>query len=124
MAASLCLSKRRERTDTMGTNYYAHVNPCSECGKPEEKLHLGKSSGGWKFCFRDRDEYSDITEFQTFIRLDYVKLVDEYGREISPDDFMEKVEGKQDERSHIESVDKTEDWRSVEGYEFFDREFS
>ena len=35
----------------MGTNYYL-INK-----KTNKKLHLGKSSLGWQFCFKTNDEY-------------------------------------------------------------------
>lgn len=33
----------------MGTNYYYYQDVCPHCGKPDKKLHIGKSSGGWYF---------------------------------------------------------------------------
>src|ERR1035438_3118957 len=33
----------------MGTNYYLHENICPHCGRGDEPLHIGKSSGGWCF---------------------------------------------------------------------------
>lgn len=33
----------------MGTNYFLHSPACPHCGKEDEPLHLGKSSGGWCF---------------------------------------------------------------------------
>lgn len=34
----------------MGTNYYLHDKPpCPTCGREYERLHIGKSSGGWCF---------------------------------------------------------------------------
>ena len=34
----------------MGTNYYLHEKPpCKCCGRSNEPLHIGKSSGGWCF---------------------------------------------------------------------------
>lgn len=33
----------------MGTNYYLHRNTCDHCGRSDEPMHIGKSSGGWCF---------------------------------------------------------------------------
>lgn len=38
----------------MGTNYYL-INK-----KTNKRLHLGKSSLGWQFCFRENKEYKPI----------------------------------------------------------------
>jgi hypothetical protein len=52
-------------------------------------VHLGKRSGGWKFCwnFHDNKFYSNKEELFAFIRSGCV--VDEYGTEITPDEFIE-----------------------------------
>lgn len=119
----------------MGTNYYAHVNPCIECGKPEEKLHLGKSSGGWKFLFREQEEYFGYSQFKEFIKQDNVEIYDEYGREHDPEDLIQKIEDKQDGRSHHQHTKENDRYRDLtrfrldttgdgESYEFYEREFS
>jgi len=33
----------------MGTNYYLESNVCPHCERSDEKIHIGKSSGGWCF---------------------------------------------------------------------------
>lgn len=52
-------------------------------------VHLGKRSGGWKFTwnFHDNKFYSNKEELFAFIRSGCV--VDEYGTEMSPDDFID-----------------------------------
>lgn len=52
-------------------------------------VHLGKRSSGWKFSwnFHDMKYYSNKEELFAFIRSGCV--VDEYGTEISPDEFIE-----------------------------------
>jgi len=52
-------------------------------------IHLGKRSGGWKFCwnFNDNKYYSNKEELLKFIRSR--RVVDEYGDEIQPDEFIE-----------------------------------
>jgi hypothetical protein len=45
----------------MGTNYYFIKNPCPTCGHGEEKLHIGKSSGGWCFSLHVIPDYEWIT---------------------------------------------------------------
>jgi hypothetical protein len=51
-------------------------------------VHLGKRSGGWKFCwnFHDNEYYSNKKELLKFIRSG--RVVDEYGEEIDPEEFI------------------------------------
>lgn len=51
----------------MGTNYYLEINCCAHCGRPQKKLHIGKSHEGHVFKlhvsvsgFHDPDTVSDI----------------------------------------------------------------
>jgi len=119
----------------VGTNYYAHLNPCSECGKPEEKIQLGKSSRGWKFLFKEQEEYFSYRSFKEFINQDNVEIYDEYGREHKPEDLIQKIESKQDGRSHHQHSKESDRYKELtryrldtsedgESYEFYEREFS
>jgi hypothetical protein len=51
-------------------------------------IHLGKRSGGWKFCwnFHDNKYYSNKEELLSFIRSG--RVVDEYGDEHDVEDFI------------------------------------
>jgi len=51
-------------------------------------IHLGKRSGGWKFCwnFHKNRYYSDKASLIEFVRSG--RVVDEYGTEILPDEFL------------------------------------
>lgn len=51
-------------------------------------VHLGKRSGGWKFCwnFHDNKHYSNKNELLDFIRSG--RVVDEYGDEINVEEFI------------------------------------
>jgi len=114
----------------MGTNYYALENPCSECGKPKDgRLHLGKSSAGWKFSFRKQDKYNNFEQFKEFIESDNVKIKDEYGKQISSQNLIKKIKSKKDGRSHMKNAQngewgKPEDIQVVNGHEFKNYEFS
>jgi hypothetical protein len=86
----------------MGTNYYAHTNVCKCCNRPEEKVHIGKSSYGWTFTFhaiKDLYDVEDIVSYKDWLKFlskENVKIVDEYGKECSLDDFKKIVEAKRD----------------------------
>lgn len=53
------------------------------------KVHLGKRSSGWKFCwnFHEKKFYSTKEELLSFIRLG--RVVDEYGESIDTEEFIE-----------------------------------
>ena len=98
----------------MGTNYYGTVIPTAQekdvilekvlkGSWVEAKslmpptIHIGKSAIGWRFCFNHNDwDYfgrKDIEQMKSFLRR--LLIADEYGREISFNDFWELVESKQ-----------------------------
>lgn len=55
----------------------------------DAEVHLGKRSMGWKFCwnFHKNKYYSDKETLEAFVRSG--RIIDEYGAEISPDEFLE-----------------------------------
>ena len=101
----------------MGTNYYA-VKKVSDENKKRiiellmddkydefeslykdeiQKVHIGKSSCGWKFLFNYNGfKYYDLNRdsINEFLTRDDVKLYDEYGSEVSVDKFWEMVDLK------------------------------
>ena len=57
-----------------------------------ERIHLGKSSGGWKFCFDHNNwEYFDKDELSVVHFINSCSITDEYGRELNYYEFWEKV---------------------------------
>jgi len=97
----------------MGTNYYIKRKLSEETIEKLKKLldnheyeevknslpdliHIGKSSGGWKFLFNHNnwEYYKNIEELKNFISKN--TLVDEYEREVSPTQFWDMVSKKQD----------------------------
>jgi hypothetical protein len=52
-------------------------------------IHLGKRSGGWKFCwnFHKDKYYQDKASLEAFVRSG--RVVDEYGTEMTADEFLE-----------------------------------
>lgn len=55
----------------------------------DSNIHLGKRSGGWKFSwnFHNNEYYKDKATLEAFVRSG--RVIDEYGSEISPDEFLE-----------------------------------
>jgi hypothetical protein len=106
----------------MGTNYYWHVKPCPTCSHPENKYHIGKSSGGWSFSFQALEAYESpngrpIVSAQNwrevFAETEGV-IVDEYGDKHSQTEFWELVKHKKDGKNHCEEMKKDTRWAGLD----------
>lgn len=87
----------------MGTNYYTvgENKTCGECGAVKDvvkALHIGKSSGGWRFLFRGHQEEGLLTASAWWAYLETRKIVDEYGKPVSLDELKKWVASKQSEK--------------------------
>lgn len=112
----------------MGTNYYAVKNRPTVT----EPIHIGKSSFGWRFCFRQQNEkydnppvvwntFEQVREWLHKYTVDsnqYV-IMNEYDEIVSFDDFIKLVEEKQQNYN----PDNFKYSRNVNGYRFTDEEF-
>ena len=81
----------------MGTNYYAvGAEKCEECGRPydDKEVHLGKSSAGWEFSFawNEGKYYKNLKEFKEWLSTKTIR--NEYGEEISHEEFWDMVKTK------------------------------
>ena len=119
----------------MGTNYYLRVgeckNPCEHC-RATELIHLGKSSAGWTFSFRAYPEPGDIghgefgiagivDDFASWRKLlDFGEVEDEYGKPVTKDELLAKVESKRGGRDNLYGSD----FRDGGGHRFTSVEFS
>lgn len=69
----------------MGTNYYLYTNICSHCGR-SDRMHIGKSSGGW--CFSLHVEPEDpsfphsLKEWEALWNQPGTRIENEYGEEV------------------------------------------
>jgi len=109
----------------MGTNYYARINICKDCGRYDE-IHVGKSSAGWVFSFQYNGGkfYKNISEMKKWLKSK--RIFDEYDEEISYDEFWEMVKEKQrnkKNRNHAESYKDYPSEQVIGGYSFSDVEF-
>ena len=137
----------------MGTNYYHQSDCCKHC-KRSDKRHIGKSSKGWQFSFQgykadkfpeDGDIKVSNLEIKSYkdwlavlwksLKIDKTgKIINEYGNEISFDDFVLMVKNHQgepnnqydhcSERQAEHVFDMSRDWKDEEGYAFTLAEFS
>ena len=117
----------------MGTNYYALTDVCPHCLRGSAKIHIGKSSVGWRFLFRAYKEFDwddpgvrwrSREELRQWMIDREVSIENEYGEPMRTEDFFEFTEDKQGEsHSHaMEPLDAT-DFTDREGYEFSEVEF-
>ena len=75
----------------MGTNYYLEPKaPCECCGRSFEQLHIGKSSAGWVFALHVHpdEKINDLPDWVDKWRADGARIVDEYGKVITPDEMV------------------------------------
>lgn len=90
----------------MGTNYYKESGTrerCPQCHtvlKEPERVHIGKSSMGWKFLFASVGDITSYREWLVLLNCPDVVIRDEYGETITLEDFKAMVQNKQDGRSH------------------------
>lgn len=111
----------------MGTNYYAVPNMCDHCGVRAERIHIGKSSVGWRFLFHGYEELpypfsGQIRSFQdwvTFLSGFNGEIQNEYRQSESLAKFSEFVQTKQEYRPHTDPS-----WIDEDGYDFVDYYFS
>ena len=120
----------------MGTNYYHRTEICECCGRYNER-HIGKSSAGWQFSFRGykgSEQQPNITSWEEWKKelQTHGKIFNEYGKEVSFEEFVNMVEGKQSIDTNKNHYDYCKDhgwlaqtdWKDPEGYSFGSSEFS
>ena len=98
----------------MGTNYYLNTDYCPCCGKPRKKVHLGKSSHGWKFLFHKSKNIRDFKSFCEYIKNGNIE--DEYGEEVDKEYLLDLIDAKQEDKDH----DNAE---NIDGYNFISVDF-
>lgn len=72
----------------MGTNYYLRINPCEHCGRADEEIHIGKSSGGWCFSLHI-DKYENLNSLYDWInKFKEGRIFNEYNEEVSEEEMI------------------------------------
>lgn len=82
------IERRFSTIQTHDSDYiWEHESPWDEFTN-DTAIHLGKRSGGWKFCwnFHKDKYYTNKEELLAFIRRG--RVVDEYGTEWNPEEFI------------------------------------
>jgi len=109
----------------MGTNYDIKYKICSKCKRFDE-LHLGKSSGGWKFClqaneFKYYKNWSEMRKWLLKMTRQGAVIRNEYNEKVLFEEFVTLVESKQKIKEPI--CDGRID-TDIDGYRFANYEFS
>ena len=82
-----------------------------------EKIHIGKSSAGWRFCFNHQGEkWLDFADFKEFVS--QFEIFDEYGSSYTQEEFWTLVEKKQEAPNFITKGAEPEWYKIVGEYEF------
>jgi hypothetical protein len=118
----------------VGTNYYVDTpsceNACEHCSE-SERIHLGKSSAGWRFLFYAEPDWPREEAFSRWVRRALSgPITDEYRQPITLAEFLDMVAVRADGIDHVNRPPEREygtadghDFKSG-GHDFRDREFS
>lgn len=101
----------------MGTNYYLITNECDCCNR-SDKIHIGKSSVGWKFLLRYYDENNndiglDVKNIDDWISLlqdSRNRVMDEFFEDIENHEMIKKILKTNNDnklKNHVELGDNT-----------------
>jgi len=108
----------------MGTNYYARTNICKECNRYDE-IHIGKSSMGWTFTFHATDRIKNYHDWKVFLLDKQAKIFDEYGEEITLEEFKKMIEAKRNsDHNHAIACKEEDSYLDNEGNSMSAHEFS
>lgn len=104
----------------MGTNYYA-IKKKPRIVEVYDEFHIGKSSIGCKFVFRDNQEFHTFEQFKEWLlNQSEWNIKDEYGNPVGKAELLILIERMQQE----ENTNDFEYDENRDGYRFHDRDFS
>lgn len=93
------------RKTEMGTNYYIQRGICEHCGRGDQDLHIGKSSGGWVFALNTHPELG-IESLDDW-RREWSRgtIINEYGDTLTAEEMERVIANRQPVRPR--------DWSAV-----------
>jgi len=85
----------------MGTNYYLHTNVCECCDRPENILHIGKSSCGWCFSLHvdPSENINDLNNWILLFNMPNAIIKDEYNEIITIDEMLNIITNRSSKKS-------------------------
>lgn len=114
----------------MGTNYYLIRSECPTC-KRHDKLHIGKSSAGWRFIWHGMPDSDPpiVTnkDWIAFLKASVAAgdvIRDEYERKYEVDAFVAMVFSSSDGRSHVSEFHDVRSYLDPDGQDFLSSNFS
>ena len=111
----------------MGTNFYA-VSTIPTTSYDEWRIHIGKSSCGWLFCFHDCEHFHTFPQVVKWLSKyvceenKYV-LMNEYDQVVPVADFINLVQEKQNDSHCKNNPDNFLYSKNIDGYRFSEGEF-
>lgn len=114
-----------EETSNLKTSLALEITPYEILG--HRKIHIGKSSAGWLFCFQYQNNgpckwnnYKEVFDWlykNTIENEDYY-IIDEYNEIITYQDFKNKVDEKQKDPKNLANPENFYYCDNVGGYRF------
>ena len=110
----------------MGMNYYS-VKKRTTCREP---IHIGKSSYGWLFNFQDNEYWHTYPQVKQWLKDNTTKedseyvIIDEEDRIVTYEEFIQKVEDKQNDPKNLANPDNFTYAKNIDGYRFSEGYFS
>ena len=102
----------------LGTNHYIK----QETYDKREPEHIGKSSYGWQYNFQATTKIRSYKDWME--RLKHKTIINEYGEELTLEEFKELIDFKRHGKSHAEYMENKDCYKDEEGYNFLMRGFS
>ncbi len=85
------------------TNYYT-VKRCGHCNH-EERLHIGKSSGGWCFTLATHAGIASLDDWSRKFYEDGITIEDEYGHPVTPAEMLSVITERSGQGNHRSGID-------------------
>ena len=110
----------------MGMNYYV-VKKRPTCREP---IPIGKSSYGWLFNFQDNEYWHTYPQVKQWLKDNTTKedseyvIIDEEDRIVTYEEFIQKVEDKQNDPKNLANPDNFTYAKNIDGYRFSEGYFS
>lgn len=114
-----------EETSNLKTSLALEITPYEILG--HRKIHIGKSSAGWLFCFQYQNNgtckwnnYKEVFDwlYKNTIENEEYYIIDEYNEIITYQDFKNKVDEKQKDPKNLANPENFYYCDNVGGYRF------
>jgi hypothetical protein len=102
----------------MGSNIYAWINPCKECGMPQKYIHVGKFSHGWRFALDvSHNCFSNLDAFELWHNSE-MYLVDEKERVWTINQLIREIKRKRNQKKNTGKEIINDEYCDIIPFEF------